>query len=92
MSTNNAGVVPAELRARYNELRAEKAALHASKPIDWAAVADVEDKLCDLMGGLSNAVWSHDPLFGCVAIDAMAGFRAAAYVSRGLAKQSDGEH
>lgn len=81
----------AGLRTRYDELRAEKTALHEAKPIDWDAVAIVEDKLADLMDELSKAVWSHDTFFGSVAIDARAGFRAGAYQSRDLARLTGGD-
>jgi hypothetical protein len=39
------GLVPAELTARYTELKAKLSAAIEAKPLDWAGCADAEEQL-----------------------------------------------
>lgn len=92
MSTRSDNTILAELHTRYNELHAELTATHDAKPINWPAVADIEEKLGALMDELSKAVWARDAFFGCVAMDAARGFRLSAVDTRRLVRQVGGEH
>jgi GH15 family glucan-1,4-alpha-glucosidase len=91
MSTSSNKAVLAALHARYTELRATLNAAHDAKPIDWATVAAIEEQLGELMNELSEAVWSRDTFFGCVALDAAGGFRRSAVESRRLVRPVGGE-
>jgi hypothetical protein len=59
-------IIPAELRARYDELKSKyDAIIHAPRILtkdDWAELAQVEDAQAALLKELHRLFYEHDPL------------------------------
>jgi hypothetical protein len=60
--------VPDEMRARYSELYRARSAASSNK--SWAEVADIEQKLVELVNALATVLYPQDELIGALALDA----------------------